>query len=107
MLGGSYEKPLTTMREYLDRTAALPEAIEPGAGRLTRLLAALGPKKIERLAGGIVGMGSPEWAVASVTAHLDAGADHVVVQVLGDGNPAGDPRPALRHLAKVLAPASA
>ena len=35
-------------------------------------------------------------------AHLDAGADHVVVQVLGDGNPAWDPRPALRELAGVL-----
>jgi hypothetical protein len=38
----------------------------------------------------------------TVQAHLDAGADHVVVQVLGDGNPAWDPRPALRELAGVL-----
>lgn len=191
MLGGTYSKPLTTMRNYLDRMAALPEAIEPGAGRPTRLLAALGPKMIElsgthadgahpylvnpaataltreilgpdkwvvseqavvvggddgalgdaeqlrrahlhlemysglenyrnswlrqgfdesdfvrggseRLARGIVGMGTPEQAAATVTAHLDAGADHVVVQVLGDGNPAWDPRPALRELAAVL-----
>jgi probable F420-dependent oxidoreductase len=195
MLGGTYEKPLTTMRDYLDRMAALPEAIEPGSGRPTRLLAALGPKMIElsgthadgahpylvnpgqtavtreilgpdkwvvseqavvvsedgrvdsgeqlrrahlhlqiysglpnyrnswmrqgfdesdfvpggsdRLARGIVGMGSVEQAAASVTAHLDAGADHVVVQVLGDGNPAWDPRQALRELAKALTPASA
>jgi probable F420-dependent oxidoreductase len=186
MLGGTYDKPLATMRGYLDRMAALPEMIEPGSGRPTRLLAALGPKMIElsgthadgahpylvtpaqtavtreilgpdkwivseqavvvgedadeqmrrahlhldiysglpnyrnswlrqgfdesdlvrggsdRLAAGIVGMGSVDQAAATVTAHLDAGADHVVVQVLGDGNPAWDPRPALRELAGVL-----
>lgn len=186
MLGGTYAKPLATMRAYLDRMAALPEMIEPGSGRPTRLLAALGPKMIElsgthadgahpylvspgqtavtreilgpdkwvvseqavvvggddaeqlrrahlhlqiysglpnyrnswlrqgydesdfipggseRLARGIVGMGSVEQAAATVTAHLDAGADHVLVQVLGDGNPAWDPRPALRELAAVL-----
>lgn len=194
MLGGTYAKPLSTMRSYLDRMAALPEAIEPGSGRPTRLLAALGPKMIElsgthadgahpylvnagqtavtreilgpdkwvvseqavvvgdgtalddaeqlrrahlhlqvysglpnyrnswlrqgfdesdfvpggseRLARGIVGMGTTEQAAATVTAHLDAGADHVVVQVLGDGNPAWDPRPALRELAAVLSPAT-
>jgi probable F420-dependent oxidoreductase len=186
MLGGTFDKPLATMRGYLDRMAALPEMIEPGSGRPTRLLAALGPKMIElsgthadgahpylvtpaqtavtreilgpdkwivseqavvvgedadeqmrrahlhldiysglpnyrnswlrqgfdesdlvrggsdRLAAGIVGMGSVDQAAATVTAHLDAGADHVVVQVLGDGNPAWDPRPALRELAGVL-----
>ena len=186
MLGGTYEKPLATMRGYLDRMAALPAMIEPGSGRPVRLLAALGPKMIElsgthadgahpylvtpaqtsvtreilgpqkwivseqavviggdaaeqmtrahlhlqiysglpnyrnswlrqgfdesdlvpggsdRLAAGIVGMGSVEHAAATVTAHLDAGADHVVVQVLGDGNPSWDPRPALRELAAVL-----
>jgi len=186
MLGGTYDKPLATMRGYLDRMAALPEMIEPGSGRPTRLLAALGPKMIElsgthadgahpylvtpaqtavtreilgpdkwivseqavvvgedadeqmrrahlhldiysglpnyrnswlrqgfdesdlvrggsdRLAAGIVGMGSVDQAAAMVTAHLDAGADHVVVQVLGDGNPAWDPRPALRELAGAL-----
>ena len=186
MLGGTYVKPLTTMRAYLDRMAALPEMIEPGAGRPARLLAALGPKMIElsgthadgahpylvtpsqtaatreilgpdkwivseqavviggdaaeqmtrahlhlqiysglpnyrnswlrqgfdesdlvpggsdRLAAAIVGTGSLENAAATVTAHLDSGADHVVVQVLGDGNPAWDPRPALRELAAAL-----
>ena len=56
----------------------------------------------QRLACGIVGMGSVEQAAATVTAHLDAGADHALVQVLGDGNPAWDPRPALRELAAVL-----
>lgn len=184
--GVAYDKPLATMRDYLGRMAALPEMIEPGSGRPTRLLAALGPKMIElsgtdadgahpylatpahtatareilgpgkwlvpeqavviggdadeqlrrahlhlqiysglpnyrnswkrlgfeesdfvpggseKLARGIVGMGSAEQAAATVTAHLDAGADHVLVQVLGDGNPAWDPRPALRELAGVL-----
>jgi len=191
MLGGTYAKPLATMRGYLERMAALPAAIEPGSGCPTRLLAALGPKMIElsgthadgahpylvnpgqtavtreilgpgkwivseqavvvggddaeqlrrahvhlqiysglpnyrnswlrqgfeesdfvpggseRLARGIVGMGSTEQAAATVTAHLDAGADHVVVQVLGDGDPAWDPRPALRELAAILTPATA
>ena len=46
-------------------------------------------------------------AAASVTAHLDAGADHVVVQVLGDGNPRWDPRPSLRELAGALGLVSA
>ncbi len=55
----------------------------------------------DRLARAIVGMGSVEQAAASVTAHLDAGADHVVLQVLGD-DPTADPRPALRELADVL-----
>ncbi len=184
-MGGSYAKPLATMRSYLDKMTAVPEAFEPGAGRPVRLLAALGPKMIglsgthadgahpylvlpeqtrvtreilggdkwvvseqavtvggtpeeqmqwahahldaysglpnyrnswlrqgfdesdlvrggsDRLANAIVGMGSVDAAAASVRAHLDAGADHVVLQVLGD-NPMADPRPALRTLAHAL-----
>jgi probable F420-dependent oxidoreductase len=184
-LKGTYEKPLATMRTYLERMAAVPEQIEPGVGRPPRLLAALGPKMIElsgthadgahpylvtpehtkttreilgsdkwvvseqavaigggdasqlqrahnhlevysglpnyrnswlrqgfdesdlvrggsdRLARRVVGMGSVEQAAAMVTAHLDAGADHVVIQALGD-NPTADPRPSLRELAVVL-----
>ena len=184
-LGATYAKPLTTMRSYLDRMAAVPEQIEPGVGRPPRLLAALGPKMIElsgthadgahpylvtpahvkttrdilgrdrwlvseqavaiggdeadqlgrahqhlevysglpnyrnswlrqgfdesdlvrggsdRLARGLVGLGSTEQAAAAVTAHLDAGADHVVVQALGE-NATADPRPALRELAAAL-----
>ena len=46
-LGGSYAKPLATMRDYLERMAAVPDVIEPGAARPVRLLAALGPKMIE------------------------------------------------------------
>lgn len=184
-LGGSYSKPLSTMRSYLETMAAVPAQIEPGVGRPPRLLAALGPKMIElsgthadgahpylampeqtrvtreilgtdkwvipeqavviggddaqqlayahqhldiysalpnyrnswlrqgfeesdlvrggseRLARALVGMGTVTQAAAAVTAHLDAGADHVVVQVLGE-NPSIDPRPALRVLAEVL-----
>ncbi|CAN5252926.1 LLM class F420-dependent oxidoreductase [soil metagenome] len=185
-MGGTYSKPLATMREYLQKMAAVSEAIEPGVGRPTRLLAALGPKMIElsgtaadgahpylvlpeqtrvtreilgernwvvseqavavggsaeeqlawahghldvysslpnyrnswlrqgfdeetdlvrggsdKLARALVGMGTVEEAAAKVTAHLDAGADHVVLQVLGD-SPMLDPRPALRELAKAL-----
>ncbi len=46
-MGGTYSKPLATMRNYLEKMAAVSEAIEPGAPRPTRLLAALGPKMIE------------------------------------------------------------
>ncbi len=183
--GGVYDKPLTTMRTYLDKMASVPEQIEPGAGRPVRLLAALGPKMIElsgthadgahpylvmpeqsrktreilgsdkwivseqavvvggdaeeqlayahghlnvysglpnyrnswlrqgfdesdlvrggsdRLARGLVGMGSVDDAAASARAHLDAGADHVVVQALG-ADPTADPRPSLRTLAEAL-----
>ena len=47
-------------------------------------------------------MGAAVQAAATVTAHLDAGADHVVVQVLGGGDPMWDPRPAMRELAGAL-----
>jgi probable F420-dependent oxidoreductase len=55
----------------------------------------------DRLARALVGMGTAEQAAASITAHLDAGADHVVVQIVGDGATT-DPRPALRELATAL-----
>lgn len=184
-IGGSYQKPLATMRSYLKAMSAVPDAFEPGAGRPVRLLAALGPKMIElsgtdadgahpylvlpeqtrvtrdivgpdkwvvseqavtvggtsdeqlqwahghltgysalpnyrnswlrqgfdesdvvpggsdRLARALVGTGSTEQAAASVRAHLDAGADHVVLQVIG-ASPTADPRPALRELAAAL-----
>ena len=183
--GGTYEKPLATMREYLQMMSSVSDQVEPGAGRPTRLVAALGPKMIElsgtaadgahpylvlpqqtrvtrealgpdkwvvteqavalgddredalrrahahlevysglpnyrnswlrqgfdesdlvrggseRLADALVGTGDLESVAASVTAHLDAGADHVLVQVLS-GEPDGDPRPALRELAPAL-----
>ena len=55
----------------------------------------------ERLARALVGMESAEEAAASVTAHLDAGADHVVVQIAVDA-PTDDPLPNLRALATAL-----
>lgn len=55
----------------------------------------------ERLARALVGMGTAEQAAASVTAHLDAGADHVIVQVAVDA-PTDDPLPNLRALAAAL-----
>jgi hypothetical protein len=45
-------------------------------------------------------MGSAEDAAAAVNAHLDAGAHHVVVQILEERS--GRPRPALRALAAAL-----
>jgi probable F420-dependent oxidoreductase len=41
--------------------------------------------------------GTPDVASSGLEAHLDAGADHVGVQVLG-----GNPMPAYRRLAEVL-----
>ena len=55
----------------------------------------------DRLARALVTTGSVDDAAASLRAHLDAGADHVVLQVVGD-NPMADPRPALRELAAAL-----
>lgn len=55
----------------------------------------------DRLARALVGMGSAESAAAAVRAHLEAGADHVVVQALGE-TPTDDPRPVLRELAAAL-----
>jgi probable F420-dependent oxidoreductase len=184
-MGGTYAKPLATMRTYLEKMAAVPAMFEPGADRPVRLLAALGPKMIElsgtdadgahpylvlpeqtqvtrdilgpdkwivseqavtlggspddqlkwahghltgysglpnyrnswlrqgfdesdlvtggsdRLARALVTTGSVEDAAASLRAHLDAGADHVVLQVIGE-HPMADPRPALRELAVAL-----
>ncbi|MDT0302763.1 LLM class F420-dependent oxidoreductase [Streptomonospora wellingtoniae] len=182
---GSYSKPLSTMREYLQTMDAVRPEVEPGGRRPARLLAALGPKMIElsataaegahpylvtprhtagarellgpdkwlvseqavalttdrqtglerahqhlrvysqlpnyrnswlrqgfaesdlvvggsdTLAEGMVAMGGTEAVAAHVTRHLDAGADHVLVQVLGD-DPSADPLPALRELAPAL-----
>jgi probable F420-dependent oxidoreductase len=55
----------------------------------------------DRLARALAGMGSVADAAAVVRSHLDAGADHVVIQALGD-TPTDDPRPALRELAAEL-----
>ncbi|MGW0683764.1 LLM class F420-dependent oxidoreductase [Streptomyces sp. NPDC002754] len=55
----------------------------------------------DKLAEAMVAMGDAEAVAARVKAHLDAGADQVVVQVLGD-DPSADPLPALRELAPAL-----
>ena len=52
----------------------------------------------DRLVDALVAHGSAESVADRLAAHLDAGADHVCAQVLGDG----DPRPALRELAAAL-----
>ncbi|KAA0085617.1 TIGR03620 family F420-dependent LLM class oxidoreductase [Mycolicibacterium sp. P9-64] len=185
-LGGTYAKPLSTMRRYLEAMDALPDAVEPGNARPARLVAALGPKMIE-LAGahadGVhptlvlpeytaatrTALGLDKWivpiqavaldgtaadrmrwahrgleytvqlpnyrnsllrqgfdeldlipggsdrlvrtmvateadeAAEAVQRHLDAGADHVLVQVYGEASVGSDdPRPTLRALAAAL-----
>jgi probable F420-dependent oxidoreductase len=59
------------------------------------------PGGSERIKQALIGLGSVDAAVASIQGQLDAGADHVVVQVLGDG-PTHDPRPSLRELSRAL-----
>lgn len=51
----------------------------------------------DRLIDALAPQGDAEAIAKAVSAHLDAGADHVAVQVLGD-----DPRPAYRALAERL-----
>lgn len=53
----------------------------------------------DRLVDAVVVHGDAAAAAAGVTAHLDAGADHVAVQVLTDGE---DPMPGFTALAEVL-----
>ncbi|MUL43218.1 LLM class F420-dependent oxidoreductase [Streptomonospora sp. PA3] len=55
----------------------------------------------DKLAEAMVAMGDTDAVAAHVKRHLDAGADHVVVQVLGEDHSA-DPLPALRELASAL-----
>jgi probable F420-dependent oxidoreductase len=55
----------------------------------------------ERLVRSLVGLGSADEAAKAVLAHVEAGADHVVVQPLGDDG-SFDPRPALRELASAF-----
>ncbi|WP_432991752.1 TIGR03620 family F420-dependent LLM class oxidoreductase [Dactylosporangium sp. CA-233914] len=56
----------------------------------------------DRLVDAIVAWGTPADIAARVRAHLDAGADHVLVQPLGDG--AGDALRQLEELAPALMP---
>jgi probable F420-dependent oxidoreductase len=51
----------------------------------------------DRLVDALAVHGDAQTVARGVTAHLDAGADHVPVQVLGD-----DPVPAYRALAEIL-----
>lgn len=66
---GAYDKPLATMRDYLDRMAAVPPEVEPGAGRPVRLLAALGPRMLElsrdAADGAFPYLGTPEHTAAA------------------------------------------
>ncbi|MGP4028884.1 LLM class F420-dependent oxidoreductase [Actinomadura sp. 3N407] len=50
----------------------------------------------------LVAHGNPAAVAARLSGHLDAGADHVAVQVLTEQG--GDPRPALRTIAETLSP---
>lgn len=83
---GSYMRLQNYRNSWLRQGFAESDLVDGGSDRLTRAL---------------VGMGSTAQAAASITAHLDAGADHVVVQIIGDGATT-DPRPALRELTTVL-----
>jgi probable F420-dependent oxidoreductase len=56
----------------------------------------------DRLVDGLVAWGHDDTVAARLRAHLDAGADHVVLQVLST-EPPGLPRTAWRHTAEVVA----
>jgi probable F420-dependent oxidoreductase len=99
-VGGSPEEQLAWAHAHLDVYSGLPNY------RNSWLRQGFDESDLvrggsDRLARGLVGMGTVDEAAAKVTAHLDAGADHVVLQVLGE-NPMLDPRPALRELAGAL-----
>lgn len=57
----------------------------------------------DRLVDAIVAWGTVDDAVARVDAHLDAGADHVCVQILGNGGLADVPEAGWRELGAALA----
>jgi probable F420-dependent oxidoreductase len=59
------------------------------------------PGGSDRIKNALVGLGSVDAAAAAVRSQLEAGANQVVVQVLGDG-PHHDPRPSLTALAAAL-----
>ena len=64
------------------------------------LAADIADRGSDRLIDALVLHGAPETIAAGLTAHLEAGADHVGVQVLAD--PGHDPTPGYRQLAEAL-----
>ena len=59
------------------------------------------PGGSDRLKRALIGLGTLDAAVEAINRQLQAGADHVVVQVAGNG-PTYDPRPSLRKLSQAL-----
>lgn len=100
MVGGDADEQLQYAHGHLNVYSGLPNyrnfVAAPGFRRINLVRGGS-----DRLARGLVGMGSVDDAAAVLRAHVDAGADHVVVQVLG-ADPTADPRPALRTLAEAL-----
>jgi probable F420-dependent oxidoreductase len=91
--GHRYQRPLATMRAYLDAMDAALWQGPPLQEQPPRVLAALGPRMLALAA---------EQAIAErVRAQLDAGADHVCLQVLGP-DPDGVPMAGWRALAAAL-----
>ncbi len=108
-----YSTPLRDMTEHLDAMDAAPFTGLAREGRPPRVLAALGPKMLalaaekadigevsDRLVDAIVPWGSVETVVPKIREHLDAGADHVCVQVLVESTDL--PMEAYRSLAQAL-----
>jgi probable F420-dependent oxidoreductase len=99
-IGGDVEDQLRRARKHVGLYAALQNYrnswLRQGFDESD-----LEPEVSDRLVRALVGTGSADQAAASVTAHLDAGADHVVIQVVGE-TPDSDPRPGLRELADAL-----
>jgi len=127
--GHRYERPLERMRAYLDAMDAAPwqgpplEKDPAEARRIGREYVAFyltlpnyaraweragfGPEELgnggsDRLVDAMVAWGSPEAIADRAQAHLDAGADHVCLQVL-DADPNALPVGAWRALAPAVA----
>ncbi len=60
----------------------------------------LGDDGSDRLIDALVALGGPEQVAARLEAHLEAGADHVCVQLLAEAD--ADPMPGYEHLAVAL-----
>jgi probable F420-dependent oxidoreductase len=84
------EKPYLGLSNYTNNLRRLGFADEDLAGSGS-----------DRLVDALVAHGTPESVVARLNEHLDAGADHVIVQLL-TADPEGDPLPGLQTLATAL-----
>ena len=108
-IGAEPECPLVTqLREWFVAAFAASGAATQMGSRLCNVMhrAGFAPEDLadggnDRFVDAVVAWGSPDAIAERVTAHLEAGADHVCLQVL-DPDPSALPMAACRALAPVL-----